>query len=58
MNETVEMIVQEDRVATNCLEKVEDSIAALDGEIADTEGCICSGEEGIVEEGVHVYVGA
>jgi hypothetical protein len=53
MKEAVEMVIEEDGNTTDGLEEVEDTIAALDGEVSDAKGGVGRGEEAIVEEGIH-----
>lgn len=51
--EAIEVVVGEDGAVMDRFEEVEDTIAALEGEIADVEGGFAGGEESIVEKGVH-----
>ena len=53
MVEAIEVVVEENGFCGDGLEVVENSVAALDGEVVYVEGGVGGGEEGIVEECVH-----
>ena len=50
MEEPVEVVIPENGVRVDGLEKIEDAIAALDSEIADSEGCRSFGDELVVDK--------